>query len=65
MRDRSFEYESDVLRLHAWHPHVSGGTTTVDGRDVILSEAKERKELDRRVCVCNCDSHMVRIKQHI
>ena len=48
LRFGSFESERDVLRLHVRHAHVAGGGSAVDYRDVILSEAKEREELDRR-----------------
>src|SRR4030095_4159666 len=65
MRIRSFECEGDVLRFHARHAHVPGGKATVDRRDVILSETKEREELDRRAGVCHRDSNMIRIEYHI
>src|SRR5207245_4563162 len=55
MRIRSFQHESDVLRFHARHAHVPGGNAAVDRRDVILSETKEREELDGRAGVCHCD----------
>src|SRR5262249_8678341 len=64
MRMRSFECEGDVLRFHARHAHVPGGKTTVDRRDVILFEAKQREKLDRLVGVCHCDSNMIRIQYH-
>lgn len=65
MRVRSFEHEGDVLRFHAWHAHVPGGRATVDRRDVILSEAKQREELDRRAGVCHRDSDMIRIEYRL
>src|SRR5206468_1218731 len=64
MRIRSFEHESDVLRLHVRHAHVAGGNAAVDRRDVILSETKEREELDRRAGVGHCDRNMIRIEYH-
>jgi len=65
MRIRSFECEGDVLRFHVRHAHVLGGKATVDRRDVILSEAKKREELDRRAGVCHRDSNMIRIEYHL
>jgi hypothetical protein len=58
---RSLECEGDVLRFHAWHAHVPGGKATVDRRDVIFSEAKEREELDRRAGICHRDCNVIRI----
>src|SRR3982750_1627051 len=61
---RSFECEGDVLRFHARHAHVPGGKATVDRRDVIFFEAKEREELDRSAGVSHRDSNMIRIEYH-
>jgi hypothetical protein len=41
-----------------------GGNAAVDRRDVILSEAKKREELDRRAGVRHCDRHVIRIEYH-
>jgi len=65
MRICAFEDEGDVLRFHPRHAHVAGGKATVDRRDVTLSEAKEREELDRRAGVCHCDGHVIRIEYHL
>ena len=62
---RSFESKSDVLRLHVRHAHVPGGKSAVDRCDVILSEAKQREELDRRASVCHRYSNMIRIEYHL
>jgi hypothetical protein len=54
-----------MLRFHARHAHVPGGKATVDRRDVTLSKAKEREELDRRASVCHRDRNMIRIEYHL
>ena len=64
-RMRSFECKGDVLRFHAGHAHVPGGKATVDRRDVILFETKQREEFDRRAGVRHCDRNMIRIEYHL
>ena len=64
-RIRSLECEGDVLRFHARHAHVPGGKAAVDRRDVLLPEAEEREELDRRASIGHRDSNMIRIEEHL
>src|SRR4051812_30652176 len=64
-RIRSLEREGDVLRFHARHAHVPGGRTTVDRQNVLLPEAKEREEFDRRPSVGHRDRNMIRIEEHL
>ena len=54
-----------MLRFHVGHTHVPGGDATVDRRDVIPSETKEREERDRRAGVCHSDRNMIRIEYHL
>jgi hypothetical protein len=55
----AFEYKRDVLSLHVRHAHVLRRRTTIDYRDVLLTEAEEREELDCGRTVRHRNGYMI------
>jgi len=53
-----------VLRFHGRHAHVPGGRATIDRQDMLLAEAEECEEGDRRFGVGDRNGNVIRIEEH-